>query len=65
MSNRRLEQTVISLNMSHTLWVCPCRATPHMTDIVYDDGERIQADSRHDSTDEEKEKRKLIAKGGV
>lgn len=37
-----------------------------MSKIVYDkSGERLEADSRNDSTEEEKEKRKLIAKGGV
>jgi len=37
-----------------------------MSEIIYDkDGERLKVDSRNDSTEEEKEKRKLIAKGGV
>jgi hypothetical protein len=37
-----------------------------MSKIVHDySGERLKADSRNDSTEEEKEKRRLIARGGI
>lgn len=37
-----------------------------MSKIVHDaSGERLVADSRNDSSETEKEKRQLIAKGGV
>jgi len=37
-----------------------------MTKVVTDySGERLEADSRNDSSEEEKEKRRLIAQGGL
>lgn len=37
-----------------------------MSQIVHDtSGERLKADSRNDSSEEEREKRKQLARGGV
>jgi len=56
----------IDLNETDPLVVVPSRKVTNMSKIVHDySGERLMADSRNDSAEDEKDKRKLIAKGGV